>query len=457
MKLARSRGVAAATLTVSAMSVAARADDETSREKQLETRVQELERKLAEVSRRLESGANAAGSELEARVAELEKLSKKDQEGVFGYWKNGLRFDSASGATKLHIGGFLQSDWSWFNDDQDFEEVYGRQFEAGTQFRRARLMIEGTIYKNIDFKAEYDFAGGTTGFRNVWMAFKGLPVGTLTVGSMKQPFGLEELTPDLFVSFMERSAPSTAFAPAYDTGFQLSDTICDGVAQWAVGVFREADNFGNDTGNVESGEWNGSARVTGRPWMNEDRTSFLHVGGAVLTREPANDTIAFRSTPEMNLAGTVVDTTAIASRKAWLWEGELAFQTGPFTAIGEYYQANVTTDGRDPSFHGWVLEASMFLTDDKRGYNANRGVFDRVIPKKNWDDAGGIGAIQLVGRIDKLDLDDGGVDGGEMRVASFGVNWYANPNTKVMLAVVRPKVYDVGSYWGVEARFQVDF
>lgn len=455
------KAVGAGTAVVIVMSCmqSARADDDTAREKQLETRVNELERLLAEVNRRLEqSGTSASGSEIEQRVTELETLTKKDKDGLFAYWKNGARLDSANGNFKIHVGGFIQNDYNFFAENIDFQDAFDRQFEAGTQFRRARLLAEGTIYKNVDFKAEYDFAGGAVGFRNVWLAFKGLPVGTLTVGSMKQPFGLEELTPDLFVSFMERSAPSTAFAPAYDTGFQLSNTFADERYAWQAGVFREAGANGDDIGNTQSGEWNGSARIAGRPWMSEDKNDFLHVGAAVLTREPANDMLAFRAIPELIMGGTVVDTGTIPSRKAWLFEVETAFQSGPFTVIGEYYQANVKVlDDGSVTFKGWSLEGSWFLTDDHRGYNAARATFDRVVPKKNWDGDGGIGALQLVARVDGIDLDDEEIEGGKMRIASLGLNWYVNPSTKVMLAVVRPHVDGVGSLWGIEARFQIDF
>jgi phosphate-selective porin OprO/OprP len=103
------------------------------------------------------------------------------------------------------------------------------------------------------------------------------------------------------------------------------------------------------------------------------------------------------------------------------------------------------------------FEGSFFVTDDKRGYDAGKATFARVVPKKNWGDGNGFGAVQLVGRVDWIDLTDEAVEGGEMRVASLGANWYANPNTKVMVAVVHPDVDDVGSFWGLEMRFQVDF
>jgi len=33
------------------------------------------------------------------------------------------------------------------------------------------------MYRNIDFKAEYDFAGGGVGIRNLWIAFKACRAG----------------------------------------------------------------------------------------------------------------------------------------------------------------------------------------------------------------------------------------------------------------------------------------
>jgi len=452
-----------AALVVAAAS-AAWADDAPpppDREKErLEKRVEDLEKKLAELNRRLaESGSNSAGDELEARVAELEKITKKDKDGLFAYWGNGIRMDSANGAFKLKIGGRIQSDWSWFSHTSSLEgepltpatpPATGKvpqQIEAGTEFRRARLYMGGTIYGNVDFMAEYDFAGGSTQAREVWMGLV-LPwcIGHLQVGSMKEPFGLEEQTSDLFINQMERHAPSEAFAPSYNTGFMLSNTCADTRVAWAAGVFRDADNFGNDTGNARSGEYNFTARVTGRPWIDQERNRYLHVGVAGSERTPSGDTVQFRAHPELHLAPYLVDTGKIEASKVRLLEGESAFVSGPFHCEAEYYLTFVdgTGSGFDATFQGWSAQGGWFLTGESRPYKTENGTFGRVSPKKNFDGTGGAGAWEVVARVDSINLNDAQADGGHMQTVSAGVNWYLNPNTRVMLDWVHADAIDVG-------------
>jgi phosphate-selective porin OprO/OprP len=42
----------------------------------------------------------------------------------------------------------------------------------------------------------------------------------------------------------------------------------------------------------------------------------------------------------------------------------------------------------------------------------------------------------VAARISSLDLDDG-IDGGRLDDLTLGVNWYLNPNTRVMLDYIR--------------------
>lgn len=445
----------------------ARADDPplTEREKRFERRIEELEKTVDDMNRRLtESATNRSGDELEQRVSELEKLTKKDADGLFGYWKNGLHMDSASGAFKLKIGGRIQNDWSWFSGSSDFEEVTEKQVEAGEEFRRARLYVGGTMYGNVDFMAEYDFAGGTTAFREVWMGTKLGSFARIQVGSMKEPFGFEELTSDLFVTFMERSAGSEAFAPSYNTGAMLWNTCAEDRVTWAAGVFRDAGSNGNDTGNTRSGDYNFTGRVTGRPWIGESPDEFLHVGAAASLRSPSDGTVDYSARPELHLAPVVVDSGSLKSNDVRLGEAETAIVEGPFSATGEYYLADVRGAAGAPNatFHAWAVQASWFLTGESRPYNVQRGVFDRVVPKRNFDGEGGSGAIELAARFDAIDLGDGDVGGTptartRMRIWSAGANWYLNPNTKVALDFVHAHVQNIGTLLGLEMRFQVDF
>ena len=137
-------------------------------ERALAQQVAEMRRQIDELQRRMGDGSNRGSDELEQRIAELEKTTKKDSDGLFGYWKNGTKFDSADGAFKLAIIGRIQDDFTWFSSKDEVTDKLGPTV-GGVEFRRARLGFQGTIYKNVFFKAEYDFAGGAVNYADVYM------------------------------------------------------------------------------------------------------------------------------------------------------------------------------------------------------------------------------------------------------------------------------------------------
>jgi phosphate-selective porin OprO/OprP len=433
----------------------------TPREKQLEQRVEELEKKLDEFSRKLaEGGTSQAGDEIEQRVTELERLARKNENGMFAQWKNSTWLSTADGATKIRFGGRIQNDWNWFYGQTDVSENTGEEIEDGTFFRRARLQTGGTLYGNVDFMGEFDFAGGTTKFRDVTISVAS-GFGRISVGHMKEPFGLEQVTSDLYTNMMERHTSDSAFAPSYNTGLQLSDTCAKERVAWAVGVFRDANDAGDDIANDRSGEVNYTGRITGRPLMNSEGDQWLHVGAGASYRTPSDDGYRFASRPELFLAPLLVDTGVLATDQVILLEGEAAAALGSLHAQAEYYAADVNGTGGagDSQFNGWAVQAGYLLTGEVRPYQTSNGTWGRIVPKKNLatDGKGGAGAWEVVGRYDYVNLNDGPVDGGHMRTLSFGINWYLNPSTKVMLDWVHASAEPAGSLNGVEMRFQVDF
>jgi len=77
------------------------------------------------------------------------------------------------------------------------------------------------------------------------------------------------------------------------------------------------------------------------------------------------------------------------------------------------------------------VEASYFLTGERRKDEADSGVFDRVSPLANFGREG-CGAWQLASRYGNIELDNGAITAGEAGVITAGVDWYLNPNTRVM-------------------------
>ena len=83
-------------------------------------------------------------------------------------------------------------------------------------------------------------------------------------------------------------------------------------------------------------------------------------------------------------------------------------------------------DLNDPSFDGYWIAASWVLTGEMRSYNKKSGTFGSV-PIARTVYQGGKGAWEVRARWSSIDLSDGLVEGGEMDVASLGVNWWLTP------------------------------
>jgi phosphate-selective porin OprO/OprP len=125
---------------------------------------------------------------------------------------------------------------------------------------------------------------------------------------------------------------------------------------------------------------------------------------------------------------------------------------------GEYTRALVRASaGRDPDFDGFYVYGSYFLTGEHRAYTPRSGAFGRVKPKRDFDGKGGLGAWEVGVRYSHLDLDDAELRGGKMSALTAGLNWYMNPNTRVMLNYVFADLERVGETNIFQTRLQVDF
>ncbi len=386
------------------------------------------------------------------------------------YWDKGLRFKSENGNFKLKIGGRIMNDWGWFSEDNDVKRAIGDQVD-GTEFRRARMYTSGTIYENIGFKAQYDFAGGDVDFKDVYIELKKIPyLGHFRVGHFKEPFSLEELTSSKYITFMERSL-NNVFSPSRNTGFMLYNHALDKRMTWAGGIFRNSDSFGDSEGDGSTeGNYSFSGRITGLPWYKDEGRKLIHTGFSYTYQNAFENAIDFDSTPETHLADDFVDTGSFAAEYSNRFNPELAIVYGPFSFQGEYSFVDVDLKrsmDSDPDFSGFYGYFSYFLTGENRKYKRENGVFSRVKPNKNfrWGREKGKGAIELAARYSELDLSDEGIDGGRLQDLTLGVNWYLNPNTRVMLNYVRANVdrlvndirLDDDNADLLSMRFQIDF
>ncbi len=398
----------------------------------------------------------------------LDRLEKKDDattpvdDSTFRvYWDNGLRLETTDDSFAIKMGGRAYVDFGWISEDLDLKRVHGDQLDYA-EFRMARLYVSGTIYDTFIFKAEYNFAGGDAVFMYVYAGVKDLPyVGTFKIGHDKEPFSLEELTSSRFVTFMERSLPH-ALVPHRNTGAELFNTALDENLTWAIGVFKDSDNYGEGFGE---GEWAVTGRITGTPWFENEGEVVLHTGLSLSYRSPTDDTVQYDSQPECHGADYFIDTGDVEADAVLLVGPELALVYGPFSVQAEYVLSKLDSKpADDPFFYGYYVQGSYFLTGEHRTYKQSKGAFNRVTPAENFSlVTGGLGAVELTARYSNLDLNSKAIDGGELNDITAGVNWYPNPNMRIMMNYIHSRMIDYGAAESegraniLMMRIQVDF
>jgi phosphate-selective porin OprO/OprP len=379
--------------------------------------------------------------------AKKEKLTKSDWEVL---WKDGIRVESKDGKHKIKLGGRVQVDFASINADDTLKEAYPDLQGNGWEFRTVRLDVEGTLWRYFQFKAQYDFAGQDVDFKDVWVGMKSIPyINYIRVGHMKEPFSLNELTSSNYITFMERALPNV-FAPSRNTGIAAHNSHLNDRIWWGFGGFKLTDDSGDAFTNRS--DWNITARMTGLPWVDEDKLLHLGLSYTHQFRSGADNPIQYRQRPESHITDErLVDTGSMPVDGVDIINPELAFVYGPFSLQGEYFfswvnaaEGEIIDDG-DPfpdsrlDFQGAYAFISYFLTGESRPYKNGR--FQRVRPFRNFSfKEPGWGAFETAFRWSFVDLDDESIDGGKENNFTVGLTWYPNPNFRWMFNYVRADV-----------------
>ncbi len=370
--------------------------------------------------------------------------------GLSWTWKDGLRYKASGVEGK--IGGRIQHDVAYIGNNSALESALGTPLEDGSEFRRSRIYFSGEIQDHLEYKVQYDFAGGDADFKDAYLGLTGYDVN-VRFGQFKEPFSLEEITSSNYIDFMERSL-ANVFAPARSTGVMVHGAP-DGWT-WAAGLFRDSNSYGDALG--ADAEWNATGRVTWTPWNQDDGQDLLHVGISASFRSPAGDTLSLSQRPESHIAPSFLATTPITDAEdATLLGFEAAWVLGQFSLQGEFIQMDVSsTSMSDPTFNGFYVQGSFFLTEDHKAYDAKRGAFGRVKPNNPmWSEDEACGAWEVKARYSNLDFTD--TNDGELNDIGVGVNWYLTSNTKVMLEAINADLDNVDNTMIVQCRMQVTF
>lgn len=286
-----------------------------------------------------------------------------------------------------------------------------------TEIRRAFLGAEGSLPGNFGYRIEADIANSSIDLTDVFLTYRPSSSFTLTVGQHKPFSGLEELTSDLFTSMLERAAFNSAFG--FERRVGLSGAYSSGDLLVQAGVFSDnAEDLLDSTNNSYSLD----GRVVFSPKVGAGR---LHLGASAHYRDlnDADDVVRYRARPFTHTTDVrLVDTGEFSATGERNFGAELAYVQGPFHATAEAHMMTALRPGlANPTFWGGYVEVGMLVTGgDTTAYRG--GVYDRIRPA-NPVSEGGIGAIQLNARYDRIDLIDGRIVGGIQDVLGFSAIW----------------------------------
>jgi phosphate-selective porin OprO/OprP len=335
------------------------------------------------------------------------------------------------------LGAKLALDGAGYVTSEDLDD-----FDGGVEIRRARIYAKGDclLILPVSYQLELGYIPHEFYIEESYLAFRDIAyIGQLKFGQYQAPMGLDVISSSRDITFMEPAVPLQALAPGVNAGFLMGRPVFDDRATWAFGLFT--DGVGQDFGDASRNYGRAIVRFTGLPIDRRQAelsdtpvsNNFLHLGLSANILYSANSTVRYQARPESHLAPHVVDTGEIASQGALVLGTEVAWVNGPFAIQGEFLQSFVEqSTSQTLSFGGWYASASWFLTGETRPYNRADGSFGRVVPKHNFNwGHGGWGAWEIAGRYSAVDLNDGDVDAGRLRMLMAGLNWYLHSHVKM--------------------------
>jgi phosphate-selective porin OprO/OprP len=329
------------------------------------------------------------------------------------------------------------------------DAVPGGSLGFASELRRAYLGAEGTLPYGFGYRFEADFANSAVDLTDLYLTYKASPEVTLTVGQHKPFWGLEELTSDLFTSFMERAAFNSAFG--FERRVGVSATYAGKAMVVQGGAF--ADNAA-DLNNDANDGYSVDGRVVFMPRLG---AGMLHLGASIHHREfnDAATTARYRARPFVHTTDArLVDTRAFSADGETSLGAELAYVAGRFHATGEGHWLTAHRPGlADPTFFGGYGEIGYLLTDDVTAYKG--GVYDRIRPRRPLG-GGGIGALQLNARYDFLDLSDGVIVGGRQQVAGASLLWIPTDYVRFILNYGHIWIDDAAVAAGADRDYSAD-
>lgn len=423
-----SRKAALAGVVLSALTAAAHADEQAA-----DARIAELEKKMLQMAQEMQAMQTALA---EAKQASVEEKGKSKGQPVYAVFKDGIKFEDASGDWQLAINGRVQADYRAFDPDEAAADTWS--------VRRARLGATMTFYKDFVARVEGEYSGSNTQLTYAYFDINTFKPAKIRLGQFKPFYGLERSTSTNFTDFQERSTADALLGGTYDRGVMVHGSPLKGMYYSAAYINGGS---GDDT-NAEYDNKDVMARVTGNLAEVADwKDAVVHVGGFYAEGEqaPGSSVPSMRTEARGYTYFTATPSTFADKIDRNRGGVELAVAKGPVKFQSEYLRTEFDADGADRDLSAWYASLNWIVSGESFASGYKNGAFGRLHPRNNFKLGGsGWGALQVGIRYSSFD----GSDFKDMLAANktdeadawtLGANWVLNPNVRLVANYVHTR------------------
>lgn len=268
------------------------------------------------------------------------------------------------------------------------------------------------------------------------------------LGYQYEPFGNARVGTSNY-RFMQNATADNVFGDSRKLGISYSRDYK------RVNVMAGVFSGGDMQGNVKMDQgYSLAAKVIGRPWMGERK--LLHL--AVAPRfSSGQETVTFNGGVPTTLLNKsengFVNASVDQVINQWKLDLECIVLYRKWSLQGQYLFSHLNRRGTENfNGQGGYVQAGYLILGEQHNYNRQTGMIGNP----------GKGSLELLVRYDRVDLNNGGVRGGELSDVTVGLNYFINKYLAAKINYTRMTVGDSSPFAGgnfdlLQARVQFNF
>ena len=354
------------------------------------------------------------------------------------------------------------------------------------QLNRARAGVDGELFRKIQFSIEREFSERLnvdhsgkpqkSQWKDVWVEANISDGFQVRAGNFKVPFGLDQTSGESNLDFVNRSLGGDYLSPGRDVGAAVHGRFYGRRLNYSIGGFRQ-DGENSRSSKMVGGDLTFAGRAAVQPFTRKSTKGEAEIGGSFATTELSDASVLPNGLRGRTVLSnyTFFDSVFVKGTRRRMGV-DFDWTKGPAGARAEYMFVSDTRldqglgDQDLPAARGraYYVLGSWVLTGERK--------VRPVEPRQKGLGRGGVGAIELVARFDRLLFDSkAGVDipfrnsraetilPSDDKVITIGVTYYANRFVKIQLNGIREQLEDAQRsptssskpFWSTVARFQV--